>query len=114
MLTTYNKGIWSEYLACLYLFLLGYKILETRYKTKFGEIDIIATKKKYVHFFEVKYRSSEEKAKLAITPKNQSRVINASKIFLQLNNKYYDYLLSFDAITVNLPLRIKIIYNAWS
>ncbi len=35
----------AEFLAANYLRLKGYRILETRFKTKLGEIDLIAAKK---------------------------------------------------------------------
>ncbi len=38
----------------------GYRILQTNFKTRSGEIDIIAEDKKTVAFIEVKTRSSEE------------------------------------------------------
>lgn len=37
----------------------GYKILETNYRKKWGEIDIIAQKNKVLHFIEVKTVSHE-------------------------------------------------------
>lgn len=114
MMTSYSKGIIAEYLACIYLLCRGYKIIETRYKTKLGEIDIIAKKGKSINFVEVKLRQNERKAKQAISKNNQNRVINSAKLFIQRNNHYSNYNLSFDAITVNLPLKIKLIKNAWS
>ena len=41
-------GHYGEYFAMLFLMLKGYSILERRYKTKVGEIDIIAKKKNIV------------------------------------------------------------------
>ena len=113
-ITSYTKGIFAEYLACIFLLLRGYVILSTRYKTKLGEVDVIAKRGKSIHFVEVKLRKDEDKAKLAITSKNQKRVMNSAKLFMQRNKKYESYGLSFDAITVILPLRVKLIKNAWS
>ena len=112
--TSYTKGIFAEYLACVFLFVRGYQILSIRYKTKLGEIDIIARKSKSIHFVEVKLRQNADKAKLAITSKNKQRVINAAKLFLQRNKKYANFALSFDAIAVTLPLKVAFIKNAWS
>lgn len=114
ILTSYNKGLLAEFLSSLFLMLRGYKILNKRYKTKVGEIDIIALKGKTIHFVEVKLRKDQDLAKEAINSKNQFRVMNAAKVYLQKNKKYLNYNLSFDAISVNFPLRINFIKNAWS
>ena len=45
---SYYKGILTEYIAIIYLFFHGYTILKRRYKTKFGEVDIIASKNKAI------------------------------------------------------------------
>ncbi|MCT4574795.1 MAG: YraN family protein [Alphaproteobacteria bacterium] len=113
ILTSYNKGLLAEFLASIFLVLRGYKILNKRYKTKVGEIDIVARKGNYIHFVEVKLRKNQALAKEAISYKNQVRVTNAAKIYLQKNQKYLNYNLSFDAISVNFPLRINFIKNAW-
>ena len=55
MFKTINIGKIGENIACAYLGKNGYAIIDRNYKTKFGEIDIIA---KYIDktliFFEVK------------------------------------------------------------
>ena len=113
MITSYTKGVFAEYLACIFLIIRGYSILKMRYKTKLGEIGIIARKRKTIHFIEVKLRKTQSKAKYAITLKNQSRVMNSAKLFMQSNSKYNSYDLCFDAITVILPLKVNLIKNAW-
>ncbi len=55
MAYTNNLGKFGEDVACEYLKKKGFKILERNYKTKFGEIDIVAkTKDKVLVFVEVK------------------------------------------------------------
>lgn len=51
-------GDYGEGLACNYLIQNEYKILCRNYRTRFGEIDIIALKGKVLHIFEVKSRYS--------------------------------------------------------
>jgi putative endonuclease len=51
-----KTGQEGEDLAAEYLKRFGYKILERNYRTKFGEIDIIAKCRKIYVFVEVKYR----------------------------------------------------------
>jgi putative endonuclease len=49
-----KQGIVYEDAATKYLVKKGYKILERNFKTKFGEIDIIALEKDVLVFIEVK------------------------------------------------------------
>ncbi len=55
-----EKGFAGEEIAANFLRKNGYQILERNYRTKSGEIDIIARKKKTVVFVEVKTRSTDE------------------------------------------------------
>lgn len=52
-------GDYGETLARRYLRRRLYRIVETNYKTKHGEIDIIAQKGRYIVFVEVKSRKEE-------------------------------------------------------
>ena len=54
--TRQKFGEQSESLAVWYLKKNGYKILELNFRTKLGEIDIIAKEKKTLVFVEVKSR----------------------------------------------------------
>ena len=53
-LSSYKKGVNAEMAISNYLIRHGYKIIKHRYKTKYGEIDIIASKEKLLLFVEVK------------------------------------------------------------
>jgi len=53
---TGNKG---ETLACEYLERKGYKILARNYRSKWGEVDVIAKEKDIVVFVEVKTKTSD-------------------------------------------------------
>ena len=52
-------GDYGERLARRYLRFRFYRILETNYKTRHGELDIIATRGKNIVFVEVKTRKEE-------------------------------------------------------
>ena len=58
---TYNFGILAEKIAISFLRLKGYEILEWRFKTKVGEVDIIAKKSDVIIAVEVKARSKKGK-----------------------------------------------------
>lgn len=75
----------SEHLAAAALKKRGYKILETNYRTRFGEIDIIARDKNTLVFIEVKARKSKRygNPKLAVTPKKQKTISMVALSYLQ-------------------------------
>jgi putative endonuclease len=73
-----RRGVLSEYLAALALLLRGYRIVAMRFRTRSGEIDIIARKADLVAFVEVKARASIGAAVLAVDPATQRRIRNAS------------------------------------
>ena len=51
-------GAWGESIAADYLRKKHYKLLATGYRSRFGEIDLIAENKQYLVFVEVKMRKS--------------------------------------------------------
>ena len=55
-----DLGSWGEKLAASYLRKKHYKIIQTGYRCRFGEIDIIAKDKEYFCFIEVKYRTTND------------------------------------------------------
>lgn len=83
----WKYGVLSEMIAIWYLRLKGYKVLCHRYKTPFGEIDIIAQKKGVLCFIEVKYRDSFEAALYAVSNHQKERLIKTARIFCQKNMK---------------------------
>ncbi len=113
---TYDKGIKAEKAAAKWLILKGYEILETRYKTKYGEIDLIIQKKNTIAFVEVKARVTKDKALESVTPRMQQRIIQAASYYISQNNvEGYD--LRFDVISV-VPsflgmVTIQHLDNAW-
>lgn len=52
-------GAWGEALAAQYLRKKRYKLLASSYRSRFGEIDLIASDKKHLVFVEVKLRKSD-------------------------------------------------------
>ena len=70
-------GEWGEALACAELERLGYAVLARRYRTRFGEIDIIASDAGTVVFIEVKARMSGNfgDPAEAVTSQKQRRLV---------------------------------------
>lgn len=54
------KGKEGEEMAENYLRKQGYEIIEMNHQTKFGELDIIATKNNILIFVEVKFKQTED------------------------------------------------------
>jgi len=108
-------GLSAENLAAWYLRLTGWRILKQRYKTKAGEIDLIAKRRKTVAFVEVKARKTRRAALEAVTPASQRRIARAAKIFVSQHAKAGFYTLRFDIVIVRpwaLPERIANAFEA--
>jgi len=83
----YQTGKIGENLAKEYLIKKGYKILVTNFRTRFGEIDIIATKNSTLIFVEVKLKIGEElgQPEEMINRKKVNQIQKMSEVFLQTN-----------------------------
>lgn len=80
--TTTSKGNESESVATKYLKKNGYNIVERNYYArKLGEIDIIASKNKILHFIEVKSANADFDPIYNITPSKIKKVINSAYYF---------------------------------
>ena len=95
----------------------GYRILEQNYRTKLGEIDIIAKDKGAIVFIEVKARKSYRfgNAKWAVTPKKQRKISMVALYYLKAT-KLRDVKARFDVVAIH-PIQgdqsIEIIKNAF-
>ncbi|MEW7007216.1 YraN family protein [Lentilitoribacter sp. EG35] len=78
----YRKGFIAEYIAAMFLLFKGYRICALRHKTKLGEIDIIAKKGDLAIFVEVKARKKAQTGIDAVSHASQSRIKNASDLWL--------------------------------
>ena len=66
---------------------LGYKIVAAGYRTRFGEIDLIAENGKYLAFVEVKMRKSDKFAagREYVDRRKQARLITTAQLWLAEN-----------------------------
>lgn len=111
---TESKGYFGELLAALLLICKGYRILARRFKTPYGEIDIIAKKKNVVVFVEVKARKTMDKCFIAITRKQLQRIQNASEIFMSMKHQFANCDRRYDVILVansSFPMHIENVTN---
>lgn len=79
------KGAWGERAARAYLEREGYRIVETNFRTRFGEIDIIATHGEYIVFVEVKTRKNARfaAAREFVTTAKQQRITATAALWLR-------------------------------
>ena len=111
--TSYSKGKDSEALATKFLKSKKYKIIKNNFKTKLGEIDIIALHHNCLIICEVKYRKNNEVLMHSILPRQQKRIQNALLVFLNQYQQYKNYNIRFDAIFINTNNDIEHVINAW-
>lgn len=114
-LNNVKKGKIGEQIARKYLISIGMNIICTNYKTKFGEIDIIAKFKNKIVFVEVKARTSLKYglACEAINYKKVNKITSVAKFFL-LTNNFKNYEIRFDVIEIYFSKRkINHIKNAF-
>ena len=81
-LKEYLFGYEAEKKAAKYLATKGYKILGLNYKTKFGEIDIIATSRSTLHFIEVKASTKDYETIYRVTKSKLEKIIKAIDFYI--------------------------------
>ena len=74
-----QRGRGAETFACWYLRLRGWRILARRARVPGGEVDIVARRGRTLAFVEVKARSSEDSAALALDEWRLRRVAAAAE-----------------------------------
>lgn len=77
-----RRGRTAEARAAWWLRLKGYRILETRYKTPMGEIDLIVRRGGCIAFVEIKARPSLTAGLEAVSPRAQRRIARAAEAFV--------------------------------
>lgn len=102
---TYQRGLDAEAFAVWFLKFKGYRILEQRYKTKVGEVDIIAQRGSKIIFVEVKARPTIDQALESITPTMKSRIEKTAVHFISKNN-LTNVTYQFDVIAI-LPFNFQ-------
>lgn len=80
-------GRWGEEKAAEYLRRKKYTIVGMNYACRFGEIDIIASDRRYIVFVEVKLRKNADfaQAREFVTAAKQRRIITAAQMWLAGN-----------------------------
>lgn len=109
-------GFVAEYIAACILTIKGYRIMAMRYKTKVGEVDIVAKRGPSFVFVEVKYRENFKSCAYAVTRKSQLRIRRAAEHYLLVQKKEsinFDFDTRFDVVGINKFFWVKHIKNAF-
>jgi putative endonuclease len=102
--------------AAKHLAKLGYRVLERNYRTRQGEIDLIALDRDTVVFVEVKTRTSDAYGapELAVDSRKQGRMVKAALGYLK-QKKLHQMACRFDVVAISggKEPQVEVIRNAF-
>ena len=104
-MNTKTIGNAGEDKACDYLVQKGYTVLDRNYRTRTGEIDIIAYKDETIVFVEVKTlpNGTPELLQIELNRQKLQRIVKTSKRFLLNHRQYSNSYVRFDVIVIDMP-----------
>ena len=111
----FQTGLSAEARAVAWLTAKGYRILARRFRSPYGEIDIVARRRNLLAFVEVKARASLDDAAWAVTPRQQQRIINAAQAWLMAHPEHTEFEMRFDAMLIaprSLPRHLLAAFDA--
>jgi putative endonuclease len=111
----FRTGLSAESRAAALLMAKGYRILAKRFRTPYGEIDLVARKRNLLAFIEVKARANLDDAAYAVTPRQQERIIEAAQAWLVAHPEHANFELRFDAMLIaprRLPRHLLAAFDA--
>ena len=97
-----RKGMRFEDRARGYLTRRGLRLLESNFRSRFGEIDLIMHDGETICFVEVKYRRSADYGGAAstITRSKQRKLVKTALFYLARHRRYAQRPLRFDALLI--------------
>jgi putative endonuclease len=96
----FRLGISAESRAAFFLITKAYRIVARRFKTPFGEIDIVARRRNDLVFVEVKARESLDDAVEAVTDRSKRRIVAAAEFWLARHPQDAQCAIRFDVIVM--------------
>ena len=111
----FRTGLSAEARAAAFLIFKRYRILARRFRTPFGEIDLVVRRGNLLVFVEVKARASLEEAAYAVTPRQQQRIIDAAQAWLMAHPEHAEFELRFDVMLIaprRLPRHLLAAFDA--
>jgi len=98
---SYQTGKLAEWLCILRLWLTGWRILATRWRSPAGEIDLIAVRGRQLAFVEVKARRNHDEAVTSLSATQRQRIQQAAGMWLASHPKYAGHECRFDVMSVS-------------
>jgi putative endonuclease len=97
-----RKGLRFEKEAGKYLQRQGLELLQSNYRCRFGEIDLIMLDADSICFIEVRFRSSDRfgGAAASITHAKQRKIVKAALCYLAQNRRLANRAPRFDALLI--------------
>jgi putative endonuclease len=111
----FQTGVSAEARAAAFLIAKGYRVLVRRFRTPYGEIDIVARRRNLLAFIEVKARASLDEAAYAVTPRQQQRIVAAAQAWLMAHPEHAEFEMRFDAMLIaprRLPRHLLAAFDA--
>lgn len=111
----FRLGLSAESRAAFFLITKAYRIVARRWKTPFGEIDIVARRRNDLVFVEVKARETLEDAVEAVTDRSKRRIAAAAEMWLARHPQDAQCAIRFDVILMvpgRLPRHIVNAFDA--
>jgi putative endonuclease len=99
-IAAFRLGLSAESRAAMFLIAKGYRIAARRWKTPFGEIDIVARRRRALVFVEVKARGRTDEAAEAVTERTKRRIVAAAELWLAHHPDDAQRDIRFDVILV--------------
>lgn len=112
-ITSYHKGLAAEEIVARAYERNGFEVLEKRWKTREGEVDLVARHQEKLYFVEVKCSRNFDQAAALITPRQQQRIQNAALGYLAERAKSLDVDCRFDAALVDGMGRVQVLPGAF-
>jgi putative endonuclease len=109
----YASGVAAEDAACAALIADGWIIHARRLRTAAGEVDAVAEKAGILSIIEVKSRRTLAEAAIALTVRQQSRLIGACDIILGQHPDWGVNGVRFDVVVVDPGGRVRRITDAF-
>ncbi len=109
---SYHSGLAAEASVAQHYEARGHKIARRRWKTRSGEIDLIAEKDGNVIFIEVKKSRSFARAAEALSTRQMKRIYASASQYLETCPDGQDSNARFDVALLNASGQIEVLENA--